>query len=134
MNKSKWIRLSVAAVLALALILTSAAAVFAAAPAAPAAEKATTVTELTIAADNTQTPAAGITRAKAIRIAVRHAKNKLHATKIRDKEAEKDTYRGKKSWDVDFEGKINGKWYDFDYDINRKTGKIMHYKYERDID
>lgn len=73
-----------------------------------------------------------ITKSEAIKIATKHAKNKLGASDFRDKEAEKDRYKGTASWDVDFEAKINGKWYDFDYDINRSTGKVLHYEYERD--
>jgi len=28
--------------------------------------------------------------------------------------------------------KKNGKWYEFEYDISKASGKILHYEYERD--
>ncbi len=73
-----------------------------------------------------------ISRDKAIALAANHAKNKLNASDFRDKDAEKDTYKGTASWEVDFEAKINGKWYEFEYDINRSTGSVMRYSYEID--
>lgn len=73
-----------------------------------------------------------VTKKKAISLAVSHATNKLGASNFTDKQAEKDTYRGTASWEVEFDAKIGGKWYEFSYDINRSTGKIMHYEYERD--
>ena len=75
---------------------------------------------------------AKITKSKAISIAVKHAKDKLHASNFTEKEAEKDTYKGKATWDVEFKAQINGKLYEFDYDVSRSSGKILHYKYELD--
>ena len=73
-----------------------------------------------------------ITRTKAISIAEEHAKTTLKATKIRYKEAEKDTWRGKAVWDVEFEGKINGLWNEFEYKVSRSTGEILYSTYEID--
>ena len=73
-----------------------------------------------------------VSKTKAISAAVEHAKTNLKATAIRKKEAEKDRYNGEASWDVEFEGKIGGKWYEFDYDISRSTGKILNFTYELD--
>jgi hypothetical protein len=75
---------------------------------------------------------AKITKSKAISIAVKHAKEKLHATSITDKKAEKDTYKGKATWEVEFDAMINGNPYEFEYNVSRSTGKILHYKYELD--
>jgi len=77
-------------------------------------------------------PANPISRTKAISIAVNHAKKKYDITNIKEKEAEKDFYKGTASWEVEFKAKMNGKWYEFDYDIDRSTGKILHYKHELD--
>lgn len=83
--------------------------------------------------DSVKVPAkAKISKSKAISIAVKHAKKKLHAEKVRNKKAEKDTYKKKATWEVDFEAQINGKWYEFDYDVSCSTGKILRYKYELD--
>ena len=75
---------------------------------------------------------AKVAKADAIKKAVSHAKKKLNASNIRDKEAQKDTYKGTPVWEVEFEGKIDGKWYDFEYDIRRSDGKILNYEYEID--
>ncbi len=75
---------------------------------------------------------AKVSKSDAIKKAVSHAKKKLNAANIRDKEAQKDTYRGTPVWEVEFEGKIDGKWYDFEYDIRRSDGKILDYEYEPD--
>jgi hypothetical protein len=75
---------------------------------------------------------AKVAKADAIKKAVSHAKKKLNAANIRDKEAKKDTYKGTPVWEVEFEGKIDGKWYDFEYDIRRSDGKILDYEYEID--
>lgn len=69
-------------------------------------------------------------RSKAINTAAKHAATKwnLSKTDFYDIEADKDTWRGKSVWEVSFS---NGK-YEFEYEISRDTGKILHY--DRDLD
>ena len=59
---------------------------------------------------------------------------KLTKSTVRDLDIEKDTYRGKKVWEVSFEGKRSGKkgWFEFEYKIDVNTGKILAKKVERD--
>ncbi len=73
-----------------------------------------------------------VSKSKAIAAAVAHAQNTLKVTNIRDKDAEKETYRGTASWEVEFEGKMNGKWYDFEYNVDRANGSILNFVYEID--
>ena len=56
----------------------------------------------------------------------------LGASAFREKEIEKDSLRGVPVWDIEFRGKIGGRWYEFDYEIERAGGKILRWKYERD--
>ncbi len=67
-----------------------------------------------------------ITRSEAINIALKHAG--LKKADVRGLEAELDRERSTVVWEVDFE---KGR-YDYSYDINAKTGKII--KSEREID
>ena len=73
---------------------------------------------------------AKVSKSKAISIAVKHAKTKLHATNFTNKKAEKDTYKRSATWEVEFNATINGNLYEFEYDVNRSSGKILHYRYE----
>ena len=77
-------------------------------------------------------PAEKVKKKKAIAAATDHAAKNLGAVNIKNKEAEKDTYRGVSIWDIEFKGKIGRKWYEFEYKIDRATGKILRYKKERD--
>ncbi len=80
--------------------------------------------------------ASSISKSKAISIAKKHAKSKWNARNITDVEAEKDSYRynGKKVavWEVEFDAKSGGKWYEYEYKIRRSDGKILRYSRERD--
>ena len=71
-------------------------------------------------------PAKTIAKGKAKKIAIKDAKSGYGVTKVRDVEVDKDTYYGKKVWEVDFEGKKGGKWYDYEYQIDRSSGKILY--------
>lgn len=77
-----------------------------------------------------------ISKKKAKKIAIDNAKKNYNIKKstIRDLKIEKDTYKKKKTWEVSFEAKVgNGKqYYDFEYDIARGSGKILHREKERD--
>jgi uncharacterized membrane protein YkoI len=37
-----------------------------------------------------------------------------------------DTYKGTKVWEVEFDAKKKGKWYDYEYQISKKSGKILY--------
>ena len=76
--------------------------------------------------------AKSITAKKAKSIATKDARSGYNVTKIRDLEADKDTYRGTKVWEVSFEGKKSGVWYDYEYQIERSSGKILFSEEERD--
>ena len=77
-----------------------------------------------------------ISRKKAKKIAINNAKKNYNIDKstIRDMDVEKDKYKGKKVWEVNFEAKTgDGKgYYDFEYEIARGSGKILHREKERD--
>lgn len=77
-----------------------------------------------------------ISKKKAKKIAIDNAKKNYNINKssIRDLEIEKDKYKKKKTWEVTFEAKVgNGKqYYDFEYDIARGSGKILHREKELD--
>lgn len=73
-----------------------------------------------------------VSKSKAVSLAEDHARTALNVTRIRKAEAEKDTFKGKASWDIEFEGKIGNKWYEFDYDVSRSSGKILSFRYELD--
>ncbi|MBR0409745.1 MAG: hypothetical protein IJI25_01905 [Eubacterium sp.] len=77
-----------------------------------------------------------ISKKKAKKIALDNAKKNygIKTSTIRDIKVEKDKYKGKKTWEVSFEA-ITGKgkhYYDFEYDIARSGGKILHREKERD--
>ncbi len=73
-----------------------------------------------------------ISRSKAISIAENHAKKTWGATGFYNEDAEKDYYNGKSVWEVDFEGTENGATYEYEYKINRSSGKIMYSNRELD--
>ena len=73
-----------------------------------------------------------ISRKKAIKIAKNHAKKKWNAKSFIDVDAEKDTYKGKAVWEVDFEATSGGRNYEYEYKIQRSNGKILKYHRERD--
>ena len=77
-----------------------------------------------------------ISRKKAKNIALDNAKKNynINTSTIRDLEIEKDTYKKNKTWEVSFEAKVgNDKhYYEFEYDIARGSGKILHREKERD--
>ncbi len=75
-----------------------------------------------------------ITKDKAKSIALKDAVNDYGITKstVRDFEIESDTYKGTKVWEISFEAKKNGKYYDYEYEINKKSGKIMYSEEELD--
>lgn len=77
-----------------------------------------------------------ISKKKAKKIAIDNALKKYNINKstIRDLEIEKDTYKKNKTWEVSFEAKtVDGKqYYDFEYDIARGSGKILHKEKELD--
>ncbi|MGX8714287.1 MAG: PepSY domain-containing protein [Lachnospiraceae bacterium] len=75
-----------------------------------------------------------ISGSKAISIAVNHAAKHFNLSNIIEKEVEKDLYKGTPSWEVEFKARMNGRWYEFDYDIDRASGKILHFEYEPDLD
>ena len=59
---------------------------------------------------------------------------KVNKKTIRDFDIEKDTYRGKKVWEVSFEAKRTGKtgWFEVEYKIDAATGKVLYKQIERD--
>ena len=75
-----------------------------------------------------------ISKAKAKSIALNHAAKtyKINKSKIYDYGIEKDTYKGKAVWEIDFEAKKNGKKYSYEYKIQRSSGKILYYEQELD--
>ena len=73
-----------------------------------------------------------VSGSKAISIAVNHAEKHFSISNIVQKEAEKDFYKGTPSWEVEFKARMNGRWYEFDYEIDRASGKILHFHYELD--
>ena len=76
-----------------------------------------------------------ITKAKAKSIAIGNAVKvyKIKKNTVRDYEIEKDTYHGKAVWEVSFDAKKkSGAWCEYEYKINRSSGKIL-YK-EQDYD
>ena len=79
-------------------------------------------------------PAKGnkISKSKAIEKAKNHAKNTWKGKNFRDVEAEKDYYNGQSVWEVEFNGTINGKPYEFEYKIAVNGGKILKSKKEWD--
>lgn len=44
----------------------------------------------------------------------------------RDFDIESGKYNGTKIWEVEFEAKKSGKWYDYEYKISKKSGKILY--------
>ncbi|MBQ9530938.1 MAG: PepSY domain-containing protein [Eubacterium sp.] len=75
-----------------------------------------------------------ISKAKAKSIALNHAEKtyKINKSKIYDYEIEKDTYKGKSVWNIEFEAKKNGKKYSYEYKIQRSSGKILYHEQELD--
>lgn len=77
-------------------------------------------------------PVRAVSKDRALSLALDHAEKTCRASAFRRKDTEKDRYRGIPSWSVEFRGKIGGRWYEFDYEISRKDGKILRWEYERD--
>ena len=77
-------------------------------------------------------PPKTVSKKRAMAMALDHAQKTLGASAFREKEIEKDSLRGVPVWDIEFRGKIGGRWYEFDYEIERAGGKILRWKYERD--
>ena len=77
-----------------------------------------------------------ISKEKAKRIAIENARENygINELTIRDLEIEKDTYKKNKTWEVSFEAKLdNGtQYYEFDYELARESGKILHQEKELD--
>lgn len=76
-----------------------------------------------------------ISRAKAKSIAINNAVKvyNIKRNTVRDYDIEKDTYHGKAVWEVSFDAKKrSGAWCEYEYKINRSSGKIL-YK-EQDYD
>jgi hypothetical protein len=73
-------------------------------------------------------------RDKAKKIALNHAvkKYKINKSEIYDYDVEKDTYKGKPVWEIDFEAEKDGEIFSYDYKIHRNSGKILHYEQELD--
>lgn len=69
---------------------------------------------------------------KAIEIAKKDAAKKWGAKGIWDVDVEKDRFRGQQVWEVSFSGTIGGAEYEFDYEISRNGGKILHREKEYD--
>ena len=75
----------------------------------------------TVAAAKTK----AVSKSKAIKIALKDAGFKK--SQVKKLKAEKDTKDGVKVWEVEF---LHG-GYEYEYDINRKTGKIVDKEVER---
>ena len=76
-----------------------------------------------------------ISKAKAKSIAINNAVKtyKIKRNTVRDYDIEKDTFHGKAVWEVSFDAKKkSGAWCEYEYKINRSSGKIL-YK-EQDYD
>jgi len=77
-----------------------------------------------------------ISKSEATKIAKNNAKKnyKIKTSTIRDLEAKKDKYKGKSVWEVSFEAKTKSSshYYEFEYQILRSTGKILHREKEWD--
>jgi len=77
-----------------------------------------------------------ISKKKAKKIAKKDAikKYKVNKSTIRDLEIEKDTKKGKKTWEVTFNARVGKKshYYEFEYHISRKSGKILSREKEWD--
>lgn len=76
-----------------------------------------------------------VSRTKAKKIAINNAVKvyKIKRNTVRDYDIEGDTHNGRAVWEIDFEAKkSNGGWYEYEYVIDRKSGKII-YK-EQDFD
>lgn len=73
-----------------------------------------------------------ISKSKAIEKAKNHASKTWGAKGFWDVDAEKDRYSGQSVWEVDFNGSINGKPYEFEYKIAVNGGKILskHHEYD----
>lgn len=91
-------------------------------PKAPAA----TTTASSNTSSSTTSSSKNIGRTKARDIALKHAG--LKASQVRDLEVELDKEGGKTHYDVDFE--YNG--YDYDYEIDAVSGKILKSRKEKD--
>ena len=75
-----------------------------------------------------------ITGAKALEIAKKHATGTWKASNLWDVDCERDTFRGQKVWEVDFDGLINGVHYEFEYKIAVNGGKILASYHKVDYD
>lgn len=75
-----------------------------------------------------------VSRSKAKRIALNHAQKKygVKKSKVYDFDIERDYYRGRVVWEVDFETYQKGGEYSYEYKIRRSNGKIMHFEREWD--
>lgn len=73
-----------------------------------------------------------ITKTKALQIAKSHAKSRWGAASYYDVDVERDTYAGKGVWEVSFESRSGNRLYDYEYQITRISGKILHI--ERELD
>ena len=66
-----------------------------------------------------------ITAKKAIEIAKADAAKKWNVKKTWDVDVEKDKFKGQQVWEVSFNGTINGRVYEFEYEITRNGGKVL---------
>ena len=73
-----------------------------------------------------------ITSAKAIEIAKNDATKTWGATNFTDGYASLDWDDGRKIWEVKFYGYINGRMYEFDYDIAANGGRILDFDMDND--
>lgn len=86
--------------------------------------------KITIPAPKKKAPA--IAGSKAVTLAKNHAAKAWKAGSFWDVDVEKDRYAGQSVWEVDFNGKIRGVRYEFEYKVAVNGGKIL--KYKREID
>lgn len=72
-----------------------------------------------------------VTKARALAIAKAHAQTSLNVKgSVFDVAVKKTLCKGIASWEVEFEGRINGVLYSFEYEISRSSGKILELEYE----
>lgn len=92
----------------------------------PKAPAATAASSSSASSSSSSSSSKNIGRTKARDIALQHAG--LKASQVRDLEVELDKEGGKTHYDVDFE--YNG--YDYDYEIDAESGKILKSRKEKD--
>lgn len=70
----------------------------------------------------------GISKAKAKDIALDNAVSKYNIKRstVNDYSIEKDYYKGKAIWEIEFDAKKkSGGWFEYDYKISKSSGKIL---------